>query len=104
MAESTEYSGTTATHSNVLPFPPPESTVSQGPRKAFCIPCALRSREFRERAPASSRTPLDAGDCRRAWIEGRGYELFHHPASKVVCIRCGMKVHTAYIPEEPSIA
>jgi hypothetical protein len=43
-------------------------------------------------------------DGRRAWIAGRGYELFHHPAAKVLCIRCGKEVHVAYIPEEERIA
>jgi len=88
----------------VLPFFPRKRPVAQGLEKAFCIPCAVKNDEFKERAPATSHTPLDVSDGHRAWIAGRGYELFHHPAAKVLCIRCGKEVHVAYIPEEERIA
>jgi hypothetical protein len=88
----------------VLPFFPQKRPVVQGLEKAFCIPCAVKNDEFKERAPATSRTPLDVSYGRRAWIAGRGYELFHHPVAKVLCTRCGKEVHVAYIPEEERIA
>jgi hypothetical protein len=88
----------------VLPFFPHKEPVAEGPEKAFCIPCAVKNDEFTERAPATSRTPLDVCCDRRAWIAGRGYEFFHHPAAKVLCIRCGKEVHVAYIPEKERAA
>ena len=88
----------------VLPFISHKRPAAQARKKAFCIPCAVKNDEFKERAPATSHTPLDASDCHRAWIAGRGYELFHHPGVKVLCIRCGREVHVAYIPEEERIA
>jgi hypothetical protein len=103
MADRTERGETTVTNGKVLPFFPHKRPVAQGPQRAFCIPCAVRNNEFRERAPASSHTPLDGGG-HRAWIGGRGYEIFHHPAAKALCIRCGKEVHVAYIPEEERIA
>jgi hypothetical protein len=104
MIDGTGRKETTATNGKVLPFFLPKIRAAQGPQKAFCIPCAVRNDEFKERAPASSHTPLDATDGHRAWINGRGYELFRHPATKVLCIRCGKEVHVAYIPEEERIA
>ena len=88
----------------VLPFVPQKKPSTQGPQRAFCIPCAVRKDEFKERAPASSHTPLDAGDGHRAWIDGRGYVLFHHPVARAFCIRCGKEVPVAYVPEEERIA
>ena len=104
MIDGTGYKETTVTESKVLPFFPHKRRVAQGLEKAFCIPCAVKNDEFKERAPATSHTPLDASDGHRAWISGRGYELFQHPAAKVLCIRCGKEVHVAYIPEEERIA
>ncbi len=104
MADGTTHGETTVANGKVLPFSLPKRRVAQGSQKAVCIPCAVRNDEFRERAPALSHTPLDVNDGHRAWINGRGYELFRHPAAKVLCIRCGKEVHVAYIPEEERIA
>ncbi len=104
MTDGTEQRETEVTTTNVLPFPLYKRRAAEGPEKAFCIPCAVKNDEFKERAPATSHTPLEANDGHRAWIAGRGYELFHHPAAKVLCIRCGKEVHVAYIPEEERIA
>ncbi|OPY70052.1 MAG: hypothetical protein A4E57_00805 [Syntrophorhabdaceae bacterium PtaU1.Bin034] len=89
---------------NVLPFPLPQKPVAKNAQKALCIPCAVKNHEFKERAPISSRTPLDTVCSARAWIDGRSFELFHYPTAKVICIRCGEKVHAAYAPEEERIA
>jgi hypothetical protein len=88
----------------VLRLIPRKRPVAQGAKKALCIPCAVESDEFKERAPAKSGTPLGANGGGRAWIAGRGYKLFHHPAAKVPCVRCGKEVHVAYVPEEERIA
>jgi hypothetical protein len=104
MTDGTEQKETTVTKSKVLPFFPHKRPAAQGLEKAFCIPCAVKNDEFKERAPATSHTPLDVTEGHRAWIAGRGYELFRHPAAKVLCIRCGKEVHVAYIPEEERIA
>ncbi len=104
MANGTEHGETTAGNGKVLPFLLSKRPIAQGLRKAFCIPCAVKNDEFKERAPALSHTPLGVSDGSRAWIGGRGYELFHHPAAKVLCIRCRKEVHVAYVPEEERIA
>lgn len=102
---TTENGEITFTGSKVLPFPLREMRVARRRlHKLFCIPCAVKNDEFKERAPASSQTPLDAGGGPRAWIGGRSYGLVHHPAAKVVCIRCGKEVQVAYIPEDELIA
>jgi hypothetical protein len=104
MADEMEQEETKATGGKVLPFCSGIAAAALGPKKAICIPCAVRSDKFRERAPVSSRTPLDGGGDRRAWIDGRGYRVFHNPVSKILCFYCGREVPVAYVPDEGSAA
>ncbi len=101
MIDGREHEDTGAAGGKVLPFC---AGTTAGPRKAICIPCAVRNNKFRERAPVSTGTPLDASGDRRAWIDGRGYQVFHHPVAKILCFHCGKEVPVAYVPEGGSAA
>ncbi len=67
---------------------------------SYCIPCAISTPDFKERAPLFYAMPFDAGQQVRAWINGRSYQLLHHPTAKVVCMTCGREVPAAYVPED----
>jgi hypothetical protein len=104
MIDKTAHSETTVATGKASPFFSCKRPVTLALQKSFCIPCAVENNEFKERAPASFQTPLDAGDGHRAWIGGRSYVILHHPAAKVVCAHCGKEVHVAYVPEEERLA
>ncbi|MGD0229265.1 MAG: hypothetical protein ABSC19_02755 [Syntrophorhabdales bacterium] len=91
-----------AEKTNVIPLPLPKGQGGETPR--LCIPCAVGNFGFRERAPLSQGSPLDVEDTPRAWINGRGYRLFRHPAFRATCIECGETVCAAYVPDDPQPA
>ena len=71
---------------------------------AYCIPCAISTPDFKERAPLYDAMPFDGEEQARAWIRGRGYFCFRHPITKFVCGNCGSEVPAAYVPEDRSIS
>jgi hypothetical protein len=69
----------------------------------LCIPCAVGSTDFKERAPSIIDLPFD-GARSRAWIDDRSFELVSQLTEKIMCTRCGSDVQSAYYPEERLIA
>jgi hypothetical protein len=78
-----------------LPLPPRQGERARG----LCIPCAVAHFHFTERAPLLD-CAVDGEGTPRAWINGRGYRLLHHPARETLCVECGRRVYAAYIPED----
>jgi len=69
---------------------------SASPAMILCIPCAVGSAEFKERAPHPAPGFHSDGPSGRAWIDGRSFELLRHTRLKIACERCGQVTPVVY--------
>ncbi len=85
----------------ILPAVAAVHCPSGGEGERLCIPCAVNTPDFKERAPSRTEAPFDNDDG-RAWIEGRPFTLVQHPSRARRCTRCGQEVPAVYSLETES--
>jgi hypothetical protein len=73
-----------------------QSRVNTGIHEGLCIPCAVGTTDFKERAPHPT-DPLGDGYEVRAWIGGLSFKLVYHQKEGFMCSQCGEAVPAMYI-------
>jgi hypothetical protein len=86
---------------------PALSDAANSPRgvtRRLCIPCAVESSDFKERAPSPTPGFPHEEATVRAWIDGRAFKLFRHPSARIACERCGQQTPAVYAAEDEQAA